>query len=266
MKHQIPLHQQVLFITGASSGVGLATVHRAVEQGAKVFMTASREDELQNVQDEMRKNGYQTAFSVIDVSEEDQIQFAVDQCLKTFGRIDTFINNAGISLYGKLLDIPIEEARNLFDTNFWGVVNGSRVALRIFKEKGGTIINIGPSGSQVNFPIQGFYDASKCAVKAFTEALRREVLKEKLPIQVILLSPPLIDTPSFKEAYAAPTRSLYRPPMNEEDAVAKAILSCAVRPAKNLRVTASSLYLRLMNFSPRIVLHLNKRFRRLKIS
>lgn len=266
MKHQTPLHQQVIFITGASSGVGLATVHRAVEQGAKVFMTARREEELQSVQDEMRKKGYQTAFSVVDVSEEDQIQFAVDQCLKTFGKIDTFINNAGISLYGKLLDIPLEQAKSLFDTNFWGTVNGSRVAVRTLKERGGTIINIGSSVSEASFPAQGFYDASKLAVRGFTEVLRREVLKEKLPIQVTLLSPSLIDTPSYEEAYSKMPRPLYHPPMDEEVVVARAILSCAVCPTRDLKVGAPSFYLQLVNFVSRMGFDFNKRFRRLKVS
>ncbi len=242
-----PLHEQVLFITGATSGIGLSTLHLAVEQGAKVFMTARNEDELQRIQDEMRLKGYDTAYSVVDVAEIDQLQFAVDQCINTFGRIDTFINNAGISIYSKLMDTGIEEAKRLFDTNFWGVVNGCKVAVPVMREKGGAIINIGSVLSNVSLPIQGIYSASKHAVKAYTDALRRELMADKAPLQVTLVMPSAIDTPYPEHARSHIGEPVHTPPVYSPDVVAKAILKCAVKPTRELGVGSSAFIFPLMD-------------------
>jgi NADP-dependent 3-hydroxy acid dehydrogenase YdfG len=235
-----PLHQQVIFITGATSGIGLATLHRAVEQGAKVFFCARNSEELQRIQDDMRNNGYETAYAVADVAEEDQLKFAVDQCINTFGRIDTFVNNAGITIYGKILNTSIDEARRLFDTNFWGVVNGCRVAIPHMKHSGGVIINVGSVLSEVALPIQGMYSASKHAVKGFTDALRRELLGPKIPIQVTLIMPSAIDTPYPEHARSHIGEPVQTPPVYSADAVARAILKCATHPTRELGIGAPS--------------------------
>lgn len=231
-----PLHQQVIFITGATSGIGLATLHRAVEQGAKVFFTSRNEEELQRLQDKMRGEGYETAYAVADVAEPDQIQVAVDACIHTFGRIDTFVNNAGISVYSKLLDTSMDEARRLFDTNFWGVVNGCKAAVPVMREKGGVIINIGSVLSNVAIPIQGLYSASKHAVKAYTDSLRREIISDKFPIQVTLIMPSAIDTPYTEHARSHIGEPVHQSPVYSADVVAKAILRCAVKPTRELGV------------------------------
>jgi short-subunit dehydrogenase len=248
-----PLHKQVLFITGATSGIGLATLRQAVEQGAKVFMTARNEDELQRIQDEMRNKGYETAYSVVDVAEQDQLQFAVDQCVTTFGRIDTFVNNAGISIYGKLLETDSDEAKRLFDTNFWGVVNGCKVAVPAMRERGGTIINIGSVLSNVALPIQGLYSASKHAVKAYTDALRRELMGDKIPLQITLVMPSAIDTPYPEHARSHIGEPMHTPPVYATDVVAKAILHCAVKPTREIGVGSSAYLFPLMNrFFPKL--------------
>lgn len=248
-----PLHEQVLFITGATSGIGLATVHRAVEQGAKVFMVARNEDELQKIQDEMRHKGYDTAFAVVDVAEIDQIQSAADKCISTFGRIDTFVNNAGISIYSKLMDTSIEEAKRLFDTNFWGVVNGCKVAVSLMRDSGGVIMNIGSVLSNVALPIQGLYSASKHAVKGYTDALRRELMAEKTPIQVTLILPSAIDTPYPEHAASHIGEPMHTPPVYAADVVAQAILKCATKPTRELGVGSSSFLFPIMDrFFPRI--------------
>ena len=235
-----PLHEQVIFITGATSGIGLAVLHQAVEQGAKVFMTARNEDELQRLQDEMRNKGYDTAYAVADVAEIDQLQFALDQCIHTFGRVDTFLNNAGVTIYSKVLDTSIDEAKRLFDTNFWGVVNGCKVAVPVMREKGGAIINMGSVLSQVSLPIQGIYSASKHAVKAYTEALRRELMAEKVPLQITLVMPSAIDTPYPEHARSHIGKPVHTPPVYSPDIVAKAILKCAVKPTRDIGVGSSA--------------------------
>lgn len=184
-----PISQQVIFITGASNGVGLAIVRKAIEQGAKVFMVDDREEPLQKLQDEMRLLDLPTAFAVADVAEADQLRVAADQCIATFGTIDTWVNNATISLYARILETNETEARRLFDTNLWGVVNGCQVAASFLKHSGGAIINMGGSMSHKSMPIQGLYCASKEAVRAFTNSFRDELKEEKYPVSVSLVLP-----------------------------------------------------------------------------
>jgi short-subunit dehydrogenase len=235
------LHNKVIVVTGATSGIGLATVWQAVAVGAKVFMIARNEKQLQQLQDELRGLGHHTAYAVADVAEFDQLQFAADQCSASFGGIDVWVNNAGISIYAGLMDTTDDEARRLFDTNFWGVVNGCKVALPYLRESQGVLINIGSALSKVALPIQGFYSASKFAVKGFTDALRRELQAEAAPVAVSLVLPSAIDTPYTQHARSHIGEPLHRFPVYAADLVAKAILTCAVKPSRELPVGATAL-------------------------
>lgn len=214
-----PVHQQVIFITGATHGVGLAVVHMALNQGAKVFMVSHNENELQHIQDEMRLKNLPTAYSVADVAEMDQLQIAADHCIATFGTIDTWINAANMSLYARILETNELEARRLVDTNFWGAVNGSKVAALMLKNSGGALINLGSTHSAKSIPIQGIYCASKEAVRGFTNSLREELALEKYPISVSLILPEAIDR-------------VYLP-----EVVAERILKCAVHATKEIGMT-----------------------------
>lgn len=234
------INQQVIFITGATSGNGLATVRMAVDKGAKVFMVARHEEELQKIQDEMRANNHYTAYAVADVAEIDQLQIAADHCIRTFGTIDTWVNNAGFSVYARLLDTTEEEARRIFDTNFWGVVNGSKVATSILRKTGGALINIGSVLSEVSLPIQGIYSASKHAVKGYTDSLRRELLADKAPVSVTLIMPAAVDTPYTTNAKSHIGEPVHTPPVYHPDVVAKMILKCAEKPIRELGVGSSA--------------------------
>lgn len=242
-----PLHQQVIFITGATSGIGLATVRLAVTEGARVFMVARNEEDLQRIQDDMRNKGYDTAYAIADVSDEAQVRSAADHCLETFGRIDTFINNAGITIYSKAIETEDDEARRLFDTNFWGVVNGCKVAVPFLKEKGGVIINVGSVLSYVGLPEQGLYSASKHAVRGYTDALRREILADKYPIQVTLIIPSAINTPYTEHARSHIGEPIHRGPVYSASVVAKAILHCAVVPTREIGIGAPSVIYPVMD-------------------
>src|SRR5213076_34618 len=108
-----------------------------------------------------------------------------------FGGFDTWVNNAGVSVYGRIEQVPIEDLRKIFETNFWGVVYGSRIAMEQMKNTGGggALINIGSTLSDRAIPLQGMYSASKHAVKGFTDALRIELESESAPVSVTLIKP-----------------------------------------------------------------------------
>src|SRR6476620_9645387 len=167
-----PIKEQVIVITGASSGIGLATALEAARRGASVVLASRDATDIQKAGDQIAAEGGKALAVVADVAE---------QAVVAFSRIDTWVNNAGVSIYGKLEEVPMDDARRLFDTNYWGVVNGSLAALPHLKLHGGALINVGSELSDTSMPLQGYYAASKHAVKGFTDTLRMELHKDGAP-------------------------------------------------------------------------------------
>lgn len=192
------LEDQTIVLTGATSGIGLVTARMAAARGAKLVLAARNEDALRKLCGEIREKGGEAIYVVADVGREGDVKKIAAETLAHFGNFDTWINDAGVSIYGKLEDVAVEDFHRLFDTNFWGVVYGSLIAARNLKINGGAIINIGSTLSDRAIPIQGMYCASKHAVKGFTDALRMELEAENAPISVTLIKPSAIDTP-YKE-------------------------------------------------------------------
>jgi short-subunit dehydrogenase len=232
------LKDQVIVITGASSGIGLATARMAAKGGAKVVLAARNVDDLREVADEIRTNGGHAIPVAADVADEAAVDRIGDIAVRAFGGIDTWVNNAGVSIYGKLTEIPLPDKRRLFDVNFWGVVNGCRTAVRLMREEGGVLINIGSEVSERAVPIQGIYAASKHAVKGYTDALRMELEHDRVPIAVTLVKPSAINTPFTEHArnYLDEGVPELPPPVYAPEVVAKAILRCAERPVRDVIV------------------------------
>ena len=168
-----PINEQVIVITGASSGIGLATALAAAEHGAKLVLIARSAGTLEAVVEEITGAGGEAIMFASDVADRNH-RVAAEAAIDQYGRIDTWINNAGVSIYGKLEEISDEDNRRLFETNFWGVVNGTSV-LPYLKEHGGALVNVGSEVSEAVVPLQGMYSTSKHAVKGFTRSLRVEV-------------------------------------------------------------------------------------------
>ena len=236
------INEQVIVITGASSGIGLTTARMAAEQGAKLVLAARNGEALDQLASELRRQGCQVATVVADVGNARDVERIGQTALERYGRIDTWVNNAGVGTFGRLEDVPLEDHQRLFQTNFWGVVNGSLEAVKRMKQRGGgALINVGSEVSDAPIPLQGMYSASKHAVKAFTESLRMELQKEEAPISVTLIKPAAIDTMfavharNYMEKEAALPAPVYAP-----DIVAKAILHCARHPKREVYVGGAS--------------------------
>ena len=249
------LKDQVIVITGASSGIGLATARMAARRGARVVMAARNETDLNSAAEEIRVNGGRVLAVATDVADEAAVDRLGEAALLEFGTIDTWVNNAGLSIYGKLTDVPLADKRKMFDINFWGVVHGCRTAVKLMQHRGGVLINIGSEVSDVAIPLQGMYSASKHAVKGYTDALRMELEHDGVPLAVTLVKPSAINTPFPEHArnYLEDGVPALPPPVYAPEVVAEAILRCAEKPVRDIIVGgAGRIQVALGHVAPRL--------------
>lgn len=235
--HPKRLSEQVMVLTGASSGIGLVTARMAARRGTKLVLADRNQQALSELTDEMNSSGGQAAFVVADVGREEDVHNIAEVAVQRFGRIDTWVNNAGVAIFGKLVDTKIDDMHRLFETNFWGAVYGSLAAVAKMREGGGTIINIGSIFSDRATPVQSIYSASKHALKGFTDALRMELEADDLPVWVTLIKPGRIDTPygeharSYQKELPAHRGMVYPP-----ESVAEGILYCAEHKRRDMYI------------------------------
>ena len=238
MSHQPkPLDQQVIVITGATSGIGLATARAAAKEGARLVLAARSAKDLRTVAQQLETAGAHVATVAADVARPEDVARIAEAARSHFGGFDTWVNNAGVGIFGRLEDGTASDHHRLFETNFWGLVNGSLEALKHLKQHGGALINLGSVVSDVAIPMQGMYSASKHAVKGFTDALRIELEHEKAPVTVTLIKPASIDTPFNKNVRNYTGHELQLPPpVYAPEEVAHAILHAAVHPTRDIYV------------------------------
>ena len=262
MKKFKPISEQVIVITGASSGIGLATAKLAAERGAKVVIASRNVQDLAEISRDLKQRGGKVFCVKTDVSKFADVENLKEQAIEKFGRIDTWVNNAGTSIFGPILSVPFEDEKELFETNFWGIRHGCHVAVEAMDNRGGVIINLGSETSEYAAPYQGIYSATKHAVKAYTDALRIELEYERLPISVCLIRPTAINTPFADHAvnYIPDGEPSLPSPTYHPDVVARAILHCAEFPQRDVYVGASSrLFAVLEPIAPRTLDHLGRK-------
>nr|WP_318540377.1 SDR family oxidoreductase [Terribacillus saccharophilus] len=233
------LKDQVIVITGASSGIGLVTARMAAKKGAKLVLAARNESALQEITEELQQNGHEAVYVRADVGIEEDVNKIAETAIEVFGRFDTWVNNAGVGIYGNAMDVSSQDMKRLFSTNFWGIVYGSRLAVHHFcdREYPGALINVGSMSGDVGTPYLSTYAASKFAVHGWTESLRMELEKEKAPVSITLIHPARIDTPYGEHArsylkHQPVHKGIIYPP----EAVAEAILYAAVNEKRDIYV------------------------------
>jgi short-subunit dehydrogenase len=254
-----------MVITGASSGIGLVTARMAARRGARLVLAARNEEALRTLVTEIRREGGQAAYVVADVGREEDVTAIADTAIKEFGGFDTWVNNAAVSIFGNLMDVSVEDMHRDFDTVFWGVVYGSRAAVRHFKERGepaGALINVGSFFGDRATPLQSTYASAKFAVHGFTEALRVELAAEHAPVSVTLVHPGRIDTPYNEHAQSyVPRQPSHGGMVYPPEAVAEAILYAAAHRKRDLYVgSQAKLLVALANVAPGLVDLIMKRY------
>jgi short-subunit dehydrogenase len=248
------LSEQTVVITGASSGIGLATARLAAKRGARLVLAARSEDDLRTLVSEIERDGGRAVAVAADVGDEADVRRIRDAAVRTFGGFDTWVNNAGVSVYGESLEVALADMRRVFDTNVWGVIHGSRIACEHLRVHGGALINVGSEVSDRAVPLQGIYSASKHAVKGWTDALRTELEADRVPVSVTLIKPGPIDTPYTQHAknYLR-DQPKHAPPVYAPESVAQAILHAAEHPVRELFVGgAAKLVATMQKVSPRL--------------
>jgi len=215
---------KVIVITGASSGLGEAAAKDLSQQGAIVVLGARRVDRINALAEEINKNGGKALALATDVVKVEQVKALVDAAIKTYGRIDVIINNAGLMPHSPLDRLKIDEWNQMIDVNIKGVLYGIAAALPYMKEqKSGQIINVSSVAGHVVRPGGVVYSATKHAVRVISEGLRQEV--KPYNIRTMIISPGAVDTElpntisepdvakgikDFYEQYAIPASSFAR--------------------------------------------------------
>ncbi|MFC6050794.1 SDR family oxidoreductase, partial [Methylobacterium hispanicum] len=204
------------------------------KRGARVVLAARSQDVLARVADELGPNA---TYVVADVGRREDVQAIADKAIATFGGFDTWVNVAGLTVYGPLREIAYKDHERLIQTNLWGTVNGSLMAVEHLRKRGGALINVGSIASDLAFPFQGLYATSKHAVKGFTDTLRMELIADRAPVSVTLVKPASIDTPLPQRARNYMDREpTLPPPIYPPEEVANAILHAAVHPQRDIFV------------------------------
>jgi len=231
------LADQVIVITGASSGIGLATARMAARRGAKVALGARNREALEQIAEEITRQGGEAIAVEADVKSRQDARKLAQAALERFGRIDTWVNNAGVGMFASIEDVDLDSHREIFEVLYWGVVHGSLEAVEHLRGDGGALINIGSVLSDVPIPLQGPYVAAKHAVRGFTDTLRLELAHDHAPISVSLIKPSAIATPFSDHARTlSQDTPVVPPPRYAPELVADAILHCASTPTRELYV------------------------------
>ncbi|HJQ23648.1 MAG TPA: SDR family oxidoreductase [Blastocatellia bacterium] len=243
------IHDQIVVITGASSGIGRTTARMFAEHGARVVVGSRNAEALGSLVKQITESGGLAYALPTDVTDRAQVERLAEMALNYFGRIDTWVNNAGVSMYATFDKMTDAEIRRIMEVNFMGTVHGIQAALPVMRAHGGgTIINVASVAGKRAIPLQSVYSASKYAIVGLGEALRAELLDEPAEVHVCTVCPPSIDTPFFdhaatKEGYAAKPL----PPVYEPETVAEAIIDCAGAPAREVVIGMAGKAFAVMN-------------------
>ncbi|MFN0111375.1 MAG: SDR family oxidoreductase [Blastocatellia bacterium] len=190
----------VAVITGATSGIGRETAREFAAAGSKVVVAGRRRERLDELVKEIESKGGSALAAPTDVADQAQVERLIAAAVEQFGRVDVLVNNAGVAIASRFLEMPLEDFRRLMDVNFWGAVFACRAAVPQMRKQrgGGVILNVSSIFGKRGMPFETAYCASKFALAGFSESLRAEVMSEG--IDVCTIYPGAVETEIFDAA------------------------------------------------------------------
>jgi len=230
---------QTVLVTGASTGIGRCVALDYARQGADLVLAARSVDKLESLAREIESLGRKAIVLPADLSQRGQAAKLIDRALETAGRIDILVNNAGIGYVEIVPDLDLEKAREMFEINFWSVVEATkRILPHMVQRNSGQIINVSSIAGKRAFPSSSMYNASKFALEAFSESLRVELYRTG--IKVISICPSVTETPFFEHPYVkgGPFREdVHSVPAMTPEAVSKALIRASRKGKRDVHLT-----------------------------
>jgi NAD(P)-dependent dehydrogenase (short-subunit alcohol dehydrogenase family) len=250
MGDHVRLEDSVVVITGASSGIGRATALRFASKGAGLVLAARGAEALEALAEQCRERGGKAIAVPTDVTDAAAVEALASRAVQEFGRLDVWVNNAAVSVYGPFIDIPLRDFQRVLDVNVSGYVHGARAALPHLRGQGsGVLINVSSIVGEISQPYTAAYSMSKAAVRALGVSLRSELLLDGIRgIRVCTVLPAAMDTPFFQHAANYTGRQVVAmPPVYAPQRVARAIVKLSKRPRRETVVGPGGRFLALQH-------------------
>ncbi len=229
---------EVVVITGASAGVGRATVQAFAKRGAHIGLIARGKDGLEGAKRDVEAAGGKALVLPTDVADADQVEAAAVAVEREFGPIDIWVNDAMVSVFSPIKEMTADEFKRVTEVTYLGFVYGTMTALkRMLPRDAGAIVQVGSALAYRSIPLQAAYCASKAAIRGFTDSLRCELLHDKSNVHVTMVQMPALNTPQFGWVKSRlPHKAQPVPPIYQPEVAAEAIYWAAHHKRREVHV------------------------------